>query len=632
MTLHQPNAGDSTPPKRLEISGASPTAQRDLQGMESSSHRESSRSLPLHPIRRSRSRFWLFFLLLLVSSGAGLAYNFFPKTANLRTDLIVHEVKLEKLQITVLERGALEALENRDVSCQVKSGSRGATFATTIKWVIDDGTKVKHGDLIVELDDSALQEQLKSQQIARDRAKNEAIQAEANKDIVKSQSVSEIATAEVNIQLTDLDSKKFLEGDYVQQKADLKSRVAMAESDLEMWSDRDAWLARMVAKGYMTPKQQLAERFRLESASFALKKANEELRVLNNFTYFRTKKDLDSKILEAGRLKDRLIIQAKAKEIQALNAHLTAQSIYEKELIRFGELEEEIRKCYITAPQDGLVVYYVPEQARFGSGSQQSTIAQGEPVREGQKLMRIPNMTHMLVNTRVHEAMRSRIRGDRWMRTGYGETRQAGLLMMHKPWTILANQAAFFELRSEFHEKEQELVQGGLPALVRIDAFPEKILHGHVKTIEEVASQGDWMSSDIKVYKTMVSIDESLPDLKPGMSASVTIFTDTKADDVLAVPVQAVLGNSQTGFSCFVNTPNGPVEKLIKVGVNNERMVEIKEGLSEGDAVILNPKGLSKDPQKEIRSEPDGGNDVKKKRGGKSKAGGAAAPGASPKQ
>ena len=59
-----------------------------------------------------------------------------------------------------------------------------------------------------------------------------------------------------------------------------------------------------------------------------------------------------------------------------------------------------------------MVVYYVSEQSRYGSGSQQSIIAQGEPVKEGQKLMRIPDLRRMLVNTKVHEAMVSRVHGD----------------------------------------------------------------------------------------------------------------------------------------------------------------------------------------------------------------------------
>src|SRR5258708_30062325 len=96
-------------------------------------------------------------------------------------------------------------------------------------------------------------------------------------------------------------------------------------------------------------------------------------------------------------------------------------------------MEDEIKKCLILAPQDGLVVYYVPEQSRFGSGSQQSIVAQGEPVREGQKLMRIPDLSKMIVNTRVHEAMVSRVKGEACQKTGFTESVQAGPLMCPGP-------------------------------------------------------------------------------------------------------------------------------------------------------------------------------------------------------
>ena len=57
-----------------------------------------------------------------------------------------------------------------------------------------------------------------------------------------------------------------------------------------------------------------------------------------------------------------------------------------------------------------MVVYCVPEQARKGGGAQQSIIAQGEPVREGQQLLQIPDLRHMRVNARVHEALVASVR------------------------------------------------------------------------------------------------------------------------------------------------------------------------------------------------------------------------------
>lgn len=69
----------------------------------------------------------------------------------------------------------------------------------------------------------------------------------------------------------------------------------MAESDLSMWNDRDVWLDRMVSKGYLTPKQALADRFKLKSAEFSVEKVKEELRVLKDYTKKRTLTELKSK-------------------------------------------------------------------------------------------------------------------------------------------------------------------------------------------------------------------------------------------------------------------------------------------------------------------------------------------------
>ena len=51
----------------------------------------------------------------------------------------------------------------------------------------------------------------------------------------------------------------------------------------------------------------------------------------------------------------------------------------------------------------------------------------------------------------------------------------------------------------------------------------EQPLSGHVKSISAVASSTDFMSADVKVYQTLVSIDEPADSLKPNMSAEVTV-------------------------------------------------------------------------------------------------------------
>jgi hypothetical protein len=302
----------------------------------------------------------------------------------------------------------------------------------------------------------------------------------------------------------------------------------------------------MVKKGYYTPSQAQAEQSKQDGYDLKLKQLIEQKRVLTDYTKIREETARRNAVAEAKRALERTKSQAAAKEIQFRTDRETKKSIWEQEKQRYTEIEEEIRKCKIYAPQEGMVVYYVSEQSRFGSGSQQSIVAQGEPVREGQKLMRIPDLSHMLVNTRVHEAMVARLRE-------------------------------------------------GQPASIRVDAHAEHLLTGHVKSVATVAAQQDWMSADVKVYTTMVAIDGSVEGLKPGMSAEVTILTDGQAEDVLAIPVQAIITTSDMGQyrKCFVKLPSGETaERQIEVGLTNEKMAEIKSGLKEGELVVLNPKVL----------------------------------------
>src|SRR5207247_10968516 len=71
---------------------------------------------------------------------------------------------------------------------------------------------------------------------------------------------------------------------------------------------------------------------------------------------------------------------------------------------RSSDLEDQISACKMYAPQPGMVVYMKPDAGRYSQTSQ-GLIAQGEQVKEGQKMMRLPDLRKMQVNTKVHEAL-----------------------------------------------------------------------------------------------------------------------------------------------------------------------------------------------------------------------------------
>jgi multidrug efflux pump subunit AcrA (membrane-fusion protein) len=249
----------------------------------------------------------------------------------------------------------------------------------------------------------------------------------------------------------------------------------------------------------------------------------------------------------------------------------------------------------------------VPDQGRFGAGSQQSIVAQGENVKEGQKLLRIPNLGKMQVNVRVHEAMVSRLRPETLRPTGYSDALSAALLLSPAPLhlgqffpvsdvlAIVGTQLALADARASFRDRDFELTFAGQPASIRVEAYPNRQLRGHVKSVATVPSQTDFLSTDVKVYPTIVSIDEAVENLRPGFSAEVIIHAEESEDEVLTIPIQAVVGNISMGAKrkCFVVDRDGqPQERDIVVGISNIRMVEVKEGLGEGEQVVLNPRAL----------------------------------------
>jgi multidrug efflux pump subunit AcrA (membrane-fusion protein) len=548
--------------------------------------------------------------------------------ATKRPDLITHKAKREYLQVTVVERGTLESAENKDVVCRVKAGSRG-TYATTIRWVIDDGTLVKKGQKLIELDDSALQEQKRTQAIAVEKAKGEFDKADSDLIIAVKINESDIADKQAKMAVAELDLDKYLgiradaeldplgslagggstlveRGEYRKQYEDWSSQLKLAQSNQEAYRDRAAWADRSVKFGYLTPSQAKVEQSKLSSGDDAVAKLQKELYILQTFTRERELTNFRG-LLDVARFNlEGAYKQAEAKRDQAESTRRTAYSVYQQELEKLHEIEEQVRECKVAAPQDGMVVYYRESSSRWSSNNE-GMIQQGAQVKEGQKLIRIPDLTRMQVNTKVHEAMVSRVRGDDRQSTGFFDSVRAGFLSGTSPFTRLASQSdsVLNALREEYRDQEYDLTERGQSALIRVDAFPDRLLKGHVRSVAAVSSMQDWSSSDVKVYQTLVTIDELPEGLKPDMSAEVTIQVDPPKEPVLCVPLQAVVGGTEGADKrkVFVLTPDGPQEREVTLGLFNEKMVEVKSGLAEGDEVVLNPKVLLGENAK-TREEP----------------------------
>ena len=89
------------------------------------------------------------------------------------------------------------------------------------------------------------------------------------------------------------------------------------------------------------------------------------------------------------------------------------------------------------------------------------------------------------------------------------------------------------------------------------------------------------------------------------MTAAVEILV-ANLKNVLSVPVQAVVEKGNK-FSCWINTSSGPQRRPVVLGLSNNTRIEIKDGLDEGDEVLLNPRATIEEAREEEQRDRDGG-------------------------
>jgi HlyD family secretion protein len=137
--------------------------------------------------------------------------------------------------------------------------------------------------------------------------------------------------------------------------------------------------------------------------------------------------------------------------------------------------------------------------------------------------------------------------------------------------------------RTFINEIDISKVREGQHVTIGIDAFPEKKMEGEVVSIANIGQS--MPNSDAKVFEVKIKVFGEDPDLKPAMTTSNVIFTNTYAD-TLFIPTDAVFENDSLQF---VYLQKGKITRqIVKLTEANENFVIVARGLNEGDQLCLN--------------------------------------------
>jgi multidrug resistance efflux pump len=187
--------------------------------------------------------------------------------------------------------------------------------------IIPDGAAVDEGQLVFELDSTALKQKLAHRRVVREAIEESCLEAR------KTREAAEIAAAE------------YENATIPQDLATAQGEIKLAEADLVRATDRVEWAKRMHEKGFVARAQKISEELNHQKARFALEQAQSKMKVLQGYTRPKTVKELSSQIAKA-RFDER-----------------ATNRVLELERAKLAYLQQQIDRCRIFAPVAGKVVH-----------------------------------------------------------------------------------------------------------------------------------------------------------------------------------------------------------------------------------------------------------------------------------
>jgi macrolide-specific efflux system membrane fusion protein len=147
----------------------------------------------------------------------------------------------------------------------------------------------------------------------------------------------------------------------------------------------------------------------------------------------------------------------------------------------------------------------------------------------------------------------------------------------------------------EVDEADIGKIRRGQETWIVLDAFPDEKLRGKVTKISREGS----LVSDVVVYDVMVDPLKVPRHWASGMTANVEFIVEKK-DSILLIPKSTV--TERRGENFVMMLEGEPRPRKIQTGITDGRMIEVTEGLKEGDRIVQG--GMEKSSEEESNFRP----------------------------
>ena len=466
--------------------------------------------------------------LIIVLSAAFLffaGWRGYLSTGNHADTILTARVIRTDVVVQVHTVGELEAADSVVLSSSVR-GDRGK-----IMELVEDGSRVEAGDVLVRLDPTGFEEDVLKLETKVAELETLVNVHEQLLAWEKNQVDREIKRAGSDLHIARLELRRLEKGEGPQELARLEAEARKAREAYEQKKGYLASLEELAEKGFSNPAEKAQLLNLIEESRQAHQMVAMQLSSYRDHLLPVQLEKARASIDAAEVAREQTLKGGGYKIGQAMAALANSEQALASARQNLDAAREELAATVIRAPNPGMVV--LAEQMR-GNTFRKPRV--GDPVWQNQPLVHLPDISRMMVKTRVRE------------------------IDLHK-------------------------IDVGKPVLAKVDAYPDYSLTGRVASIGVLADQGNQGRQHGKYFNVTISLDQSSPRLRPGMTTRVSILCN-EISNVLAIPAFAMFRDDNETV-VFVAAGTGFEKRNVAAGARNEDLVEITSGLKQGEQVAL---------------------------------------------
>ncbi|MBI1303870.1 MAG: HlyD family efflux transporter periplasmic adaptor subunit [Phycisphaera sp.] len=405
--------------------------------------------------------------------------------------------------------------------------------------IVPEGTQVARGDVLVRLAQEEIIDRIKDARDKVNTAQSSAVAAQQSLAIKEGERSSELAKADVTVRIAELALQGWLEGEVVNKRQQLELANETAAINLARLKDRFVESDKLVKQGFIAKDEFERDRIAMIEAEAKVKQAALDLEVYEKYQFFqdeaKKRSDLDQARAERSRVEEKFDAELVKSRADVASAEFQLQSAKE----RLVNLETQLSNTTLVAPIDGLVVYATSiDSSNGGRGGGDAQPPQvGTELRPNELVMILPDVSRMIANLKVSEALSGRIRQ-------------------------------------------------GQRVTVYSDAMPNTAIAGEVTGVSVLAATGGWRDPNRREYTVKVALDTK-PELglKPAMRCKAEILLG-RVEGVVNIPVQAVFRQGPVAY-VYVEATGGFAQRQVSLGQASETQIEVVSGVTPGERVLL---------------------------------------------